>query len=180
MTRVRPRVGVSSCLLGEPVRYDGAQKEEPWLRRVLAQEVELVSICPEVGAGMSVPRPAIQIVDAEGQGLRLQVVGDGADVTAAVAGFAETRLAALAGSLDGYVFKARSPSCGLHDTAHFASAARDARIVRMGAGLWAARVRTHCGPIPLVDESALQDPGSREAFIGRVRAHYEGRKSPKP
>lgn len=176
MSEGRARVGVSSCLLGEMVRYDGREKRIPWIADVLAREVELVSICPEVGAGMPVPRPPVQIVQSEGRGLRLLVVGEGADLTDSVQHFMRRELQGLkARPIDGYVFKARSPSCGLRDTPHFASAAGHARSIRLAAGVWASRLRQELPELPLVDESDLEDEAARERFLEQVREHWRAR-----
>lgn len=59
---MKPRVGVSACLLGQPVRYDGQAKPHAWVRDVLARKAELVPLCPETGAGLPVPRPPVRLV----------------------------------------------------------------------------------------------------------------------
>jgi uncharacterized protein YbbK (DUF523 family) len=174
MSDTLPRVGVSSCLLGELVRYDGKEKRISWITDVLAQKVELISICPEVGAGMPVPRPAIQIVEDSGRSLRLQVVSDGRDVTAPMHSFMAEQIRVLtAQPIDGYIFKARSPSCGLRDTPHFLSTATEP--TRVASGLWAASVREHFPALPLADESDVLDESGQERFLKQVQAHWQAR-----
>ena len=85
----RPRVGVSSCLLGHRVRYDGAEKQIPWISEDLASEVELVPICPEVGAGMSVPRPPIQLVERAFGIREVELVSGHDDVHTAMRSFCD-------------------------------------------------------------------------------------------
>jgi uncharacterized protein YbbK (DUF523 family) len=170
----RPRVGASSCLLGEHVRYDGATKAVPWIRDELPKRVEVVSICPEVGAGMSVPRPPIAVVKSGGQ-TRLHIVGaphSEADVTAQMTGFINVQLQALVKEpLHGFILKARSPSCGVHDTPYLASATQDAEVISTGSGLWAEALRRQFPNLPLVDESHLANEEGQHSFLQEVLAY---------
>lgn len=177
--RNRPLVGVSACLVGEPVRYDGETKRDDWIAEVLAGEVELRPLCPEVGAGMPVPRPPIRCVAASdgSTAMRVVLVDDGRDVTDDLNAFAARTLARLdLAQLDGFVFKARSPSCGLRDTPLFDGHEQGAAIVSEGAGLWAARVRAEAPDLPVADEGDLLGEGGRAAFLARVRARFLARK----
>ena len=107
------RVGVSACLLGEPVRYDGRHKRDAFLTDVLGKHVEWVPVCPELEVGMGVPRESVRLegdVDAP----RMVGVRSRIDHTAAMRRFAAERVRQLAAlDLQGYVFKKGSPSCGL-------------------------------------------------------------------
>src|SRR5438132_8879597 len=112
--RARIRLGISSCLLGERVRYDGAHKRNDYVARTLARHFALVPVCPEVGIGMGVPRPPIELA---GRIEAPRAVGreDAAlDVTAWLSAFGRKQAHRL-DDLSGYVFKSRSPSCGLFD-----------------------------------------------------------------
>ena len=116
----RPRVGISSCLLGEEVRYDGGHKRDAALLASLGSLVEWVPVCPEVEAGMGTPREAIHLVASDhgvpagSARVRLLGVHSGTDWTHTMTTFVTDRVRALAGQeLDGYVCKADSPSCGL-------------------------------------------------------------------
>lgn len=165
---------MSSCLLGERVRYDGAQKRDAWIADVLPTLVELVAICPEVGAGMGVPRPAIRVV-ASGGRTGLYIV-DGEDVTDAFDRFADAEIARLSVlGIDGYLFKARSPSCGVRDTPHFASIDIDAAPVATSAGRWAGRIATELPAIALSDESDMYEVSARDAFLHAVDVHFRMR-----
>src|SRR5262249_52335647 len=109
----RPRVGISACLLGEMVRWDGGHKREPTLIEAMGDAVEWVPVCPEVEAGFGVPRPPMRL-EGRPDAPRMVVIDSGANKTAAMDAFSRARLDALAAlGLDGYVLKARSPSCGL-------------------------------------------------------------------
>jgi uncharacterized protein YbbK (DUF523 family) len=110
---LRPRVGISACLLGEAVRYDGGHKRDAVLIDALGRRVEWVAVCPEVEIGLGTPREPIQLVWS-GDVTRLRAVATGVDLTERMSQYAGMRVAALAKqNLSGYVFKARSPSCGV-------------------------------------------------------------------
>ena len=165
----RPRVGVSSCLLGQRVRYDGVLKGLAWAEGELAHAVVLVPICPEVGAGMSVPRPAIQLVERS-NGLRLELVKGARDVTLAMREYCDEVVSLLEeNALHGFLFKARSPSCGISDTPHLSASGK---IVRRGSGMWAQTIRNQWPLLPLADESNVRDEAGRNEFLGRVHAYW--------
>jgi uncharacterized protein YbbK (DUF523 family) len=155
---VLPRVGVSACLLGRAVRWDGGHK---WSALVegLGRCVEWVAVCPEVELGLGVPRPPIDWVEPEGGGgPRLVILADGRDITEEMARHAARRIDELAagGGLDGYVLKARSPSCGL------------------GRGAFARVLAARMPGIPLIEEGDLEDEGRRAAFLAAVRTRAAG------
>src|SRR4051794_22685545 len=116
------RIGVSSCLLGEEVRYNGGHKRDAFLIDVLGRHVEWVPVCPEVEIGLGTPRPAMRLVrlgrggpdGSENTDVRLITPETGADHTDAMRAWAAARVEALAAAgLDGYVLKKDSPSCGM-------------------------------------------------------------------
>jgi uncharacterized protein YbbK (DUF523 family) len=152
---MKPRVGVSACLLGEEVRWDGGHKRDDWITGTLGRLVQFVPVCPEVEIGLGVPRPPIGI-DGEG---RLRVTSTGEDLTDRMAGFAEARLAALDG-IAGYVLKARSPSCGKEGVPHGDR--------RTGPGAFAAALLRRFPGIPVEDEVRLADPAVRAEFLRRI------------
>ena len=155
----RPRVGISACLLGEPVRYDGRHKRDAWLVDVLGPQVEWVSVCPEVEAGFGTPRETMELVrDANGR-TALMTTATKRDVTDIMQRYAERRVEELArADLDGYVLKADSPSCGLE-----------------GPGLFAAALTARMPDLPIVDERRLEDGHARQRFADGVRAHHRAR-----
>src|SRR5512138_2975528 len=113
MARTRIRIGVSSCLLGRKVRYDGQHKRDDFLTESLAPFVEWVPVCPELELGLGVPREPIRLVGRT-EAPRLVAERSGADHTAAMRAYAEERVARLeAEDLSGYVAKKDSPSCGM-------------------------------------------------------------------
>ena len=164
----RPRIGVSACLLGERVRYDGRDKRDAWLVDVLGPRVEWVPVCPEVEAGLGTPREPMNLGrDATG---RIVLMTDRVrdDLTAMMIGFSGRRVDELAAAdLDGYVLKAGSPSCGLDVPVQ---GDRD-------RGLFAAALTTAIPELPVADERELAEPASRERFVARVFAHHRQRSS---
>jgi len=108
-----PKVGISRCLLGENVRYDGGHKLDLFLRDVLGRHVEFVSVCPEVECGLTVPREAMRLV-GEPENPRLVTIRSGQDITPRMTQWAGARVGQLAGEgLCGFVFKYGSPSSGM-------------------------------------------------------------------
>ncbi|MCP4446167.1 MAG: DUF523 domain-containing protein [Myxococcales bacterium] len=169
--RDRPRVGVSSCLLGHLVRYDGAAKGLPWVQEEIGCAVDLQPICPETGAGMPVPRPPIQVLQHRSGALRVVLVQGEGDVHSPLSAFCESNRSSLEGQeLDGYLFKARSPSCGLHDTPYFSESGD---TIGQGAGLWARTIIERWPDLPLADESQLRDPAARSDFVRQVQAYWK-------
>ncbi len=110
----RIKIGISSCLLGERVRYDGGHKLDPYLRDTLGKLVDWVPVCPEVEYGLPVPREAMHLVGTAA-GVRLMTRVIGIDHTEGMTRWASRRLRELEKeSLCGFIFKSRSPSCGMH------------------------------------------------------------------
>jgi len=162
------RIGVSSCLLGAAVRYDGGHKRSPFVTGALDPFVEWVPFCPEVEAGLGVPRPSMRLVDDSGR-VRLREVASGRDHTAALERATSRRLEALASlELSGAILKKDSPSCGMTRVKLYAG---DATPVRKGVGLFAAGLIERFPSLPIEDEGRLNDPVLRENFIERVFAY---------
>jgi len=156
-------VGVSACLLGEEVRYNGAHKLDDFVCGELAQAVELRAVCPEVDIGLGVPREPIQLARSN-NGTRLVAAESGADLTAAMESYAEAKVRELdAAGICGYVLKARSPSCGLGSVPIDGAGAGD--------GLFAATLRKLGGRLPTTEETGLEGEAGREVFLARVLAY---------
>jgi uncharacterized protein YbbK (DUF523 family) len=175
----RPRVGISRCLLGDEVRYDGGHKLEASLVDLLGSQVEWVEVCPEVEVGMGVPREPIQLVtggagvSAGLQGVRLVGVQSGEDWTDRMQAWSSERVRQLAAmNLSGFVLKARSPSCGPRDVPIHPGSDSPGSSMTSGQGLF-AQVLTQAFPdLPIDDEEKLRNPSVRQAFLYRVFAFH--------
>lgn len=173
----RPRVGISRCLLGDEVRYDGTHRRDEALIGALGRHVEWVPVCPEVEVGMGTPREPIQLVarrdgmPSGGAHVRLIGVSSGRDWTERMHEWARERVQALIPlNLAGYILKARSPSCGIHSVP-----VRDGDDAREGRGLFAQALIDALPDLPVEDEEGLADPRAREAFLQRVLSHHARR-----
>jgi uncharacterized protein YbbK (DUF523 family) len=168
----RIRIGVSACLLGDQVRYDGGHKRDDFLTSVLGPLVEWVKVCPEVEIGMGIPREPIHLVQEDGR-VRLRAIGSGIDHTDAMTAFADAKAAALAAeNLSGYILKADSPSCGISQVKVLQSGGVSTRT---GVGLFARALRARFPELPIEDEQRLSDPAIRDAFLERVFAYAQRR-----
>ena len=159
---------MSECLTGAPVRYDGGHRVSAWPRAALGGLYEFRPICPEVGIGLGVPRPAIRLVGTPAAPRAVGVEDASIDVSDRLRAYAGTRLPDL-DDVDGYVFKARSPSCGLQGVAlhvdpHGPAAAE-------GTGLFAAEIAGARPALPLEDGENLFEPGALESFVTRTFVH---------
>jgi uncharacterized protein YbgA (DUF1722 family)/uncharacterized protein YbbK (DUF523 family) len=174
------RVGVSACLLGELVRWDGGHKRDPFLTGLLGAHVEWVAVCPEVEIGMGVPRPPVRLVRAA-DGVELRDPKSGTDFTAAIQRYSARRIAEFAKlDLSGYVLKKDSPSCGMERVRVWSPIAGRAPE-RNGRGLFAAALLDALPLLPVEEEGRLHDPRLRENFVERLfafrrlRALFAGR-----
>jgi len=166
MTKARPlRIGISRCLLGDQVRYDGGHKRDPYLADVLSQHVEWVPVCPEVEVGLGTPREPIRLWGFA-ESPRLVTIITRVDHTSAMIRFSERRVSELeALDLSGYVFKEGSPSCGVNGVRVYP---RHGRSTRTGIGLFARVFMKHFPLMPVQEEGRLHDPATREHFFERV------------
>lgn len=163
------RIGISSCLLGAAVRFDGGHKRDSFLTGTLGRFVEWVPVCPEVESGFGTPRPAMRLVRAKGN-VRLLTVKTGVDLTAPMVQYAERRVAELSSEqLSGYVLKKDSPSCGLERVKIYDPNGVPART---GQGLFASRLAERFPDMPMEEEGRLSDPRLRDNFVERVFAYW--------
>ncbi len=173
------RIGISSCLLGDEVRFDGGHKRDPFLTGTLAPYVEWVRVCPEVEVGMGVPREPVRLVNAGGD-TRMIATRTSIDHTDSMRAYAARRTRELESeSLRGYVLKTDSPSCGMERVKVYDG--QGGSPLRTGVGLYAAALKARFPALPIEEEGRLQDPVLRENFIERVfaydrlRALFDGR-----
>lgn len=162
------RIGISACLLGEEVRFDGGHKRDAFLTGVLAPHVEWVPACPEVEVGMGTPRETLRLVRREG-GTRMVTTRTAVDWTDAMRGWSTGRVEQIAGAdLDGYVLKKDSPSCGMARVKVYGA---DGPGARDGRGVFAEVLLRRLPLLPIEEEGRLCDPRLRENFIERVFAY---------
>jgi uncharacterized protein YbgA (DUF1722 family)/uncharacterized protein YbbK (DUF523 family) len=159
------KLGVSSCLLGENVRYDGGHKLDHFIRDTLGQYVAYVPVCPETECGLPIPREAMHL-SGDPSAPRLVTVKTGRDFTEQMRKWGRNRLAELEKEdLCGYIFKSKSPSSGLERIKVYQE---DGRVSHQGVGLWARLFLDRFPLLPVEDEGRLHDPLLREMFIERI------------
>ncbi len=162
-----PRVGVSSCLLGQEVRWNGGHKRDHLVTDGLGRHLELIPVCPEVELGLGAPREPVSLYE-KGGSVRMLGNRTGIDLTGRMKAFARRRADELAAKeLSGYVFKKDSPSCGLKGVRLHT----DRGITKDGRGLFAAALIERFPHLPVIEETQLHDERSRESFIERVFAY---------
>ena len=167
----RIRIGISSCLLGDKVRYDGNHKLDIYVTQTLGRYFDYVPVCPEVAIGLGVPRPPIRLVGAPEQP-RARGVGDpGLDVTEKLAAFG-ARMGRELADISGYIFKSKSPSCGIERVRVYRAGQP---AVKRGRGVYAAAFMRVQALLPVEEEGRLTDPGLRENFVERVFAYRRWR-----
>lgn len=172
----RARIGVSACLLGEEVRYNGGHKRDSFLTDVFGRYADWVPVCPEVEIGLGTPRPSMRLVRI-GTDVRLVTPETGADHTDAMRAWAEQRAEELAAAdLDGYVLKKDSPSCGMERVKLYPGGAEGGGApTKEARGLFAEALLQRLPHLPVEEEGRLNDPPLRESFITRVFVHARWR-----
>jgi uncharacterized protein YbgA (DUF1722 family)/uncharacterized protein YbbK (DUF523 family) len=156
------RLGISACLLGEKVRYDGGHKHDCYLTDTLGRYVEYIPVCPEVEAGFGVPREAMHL-EGDPNAPRLVTRRTKWDVTEPMLAWAKKRVLELeAQDLCGFIFKSRSPSSGMERIPVYNEKGMP---VKKGVGLFARIFMDHFPLLPVEDEGRLHDPKLRENFI---------------
>ncbi len=162
------KLGISRCLLGESVRYDGGHKLDVYLRDTLGKHVRWVPVCPEVECGLGVPREPIHLVGTAKR-RRLVTVESHVDLTARMKAWVAAVLPGLEKEeLSGFVFKARSPSCAMRDATFYDESGCESSTA---AGFFATEFIRRFPLVPVEDEDRLSDKALREDFVERVFAY---------
>ncbi len=164
--RIKPRVGISRCLLGEKVRYDGGHKLDRFLRDVLGKYVEWVPVCPEVEMGLSVPREPMKLFRVN-HGIKLLTQKTRVNYTNLAWNWSDKKIKEIEKlNLSGYVFKSKSPSCGWRSVKVYDL---NGNIVSYsGKGIFASRIMESFPLIPVEDEGRLNDQNLKDSFITRI------------
>ena len=162
------RIGISSCLLGQKVRFDGGHKRDAFLVDTFGTFVEWVPVCPEVELGLGTPREALRLV-RKGDEIRMVNTRSGRDISTEMRQWAQARVDALAGErLCGYVLKKDSPSCGMERVKIYAEAGM---AEKNGRGFFADALMARFPRLPVEEEGRLSDPRLRDNFVERVFAY---------
>jgi uncharacterized protein YbgA (DUF1722 family)/uncharacterized protein YbbK (DUF523 family) len=160
------RLGISSCLLGEKVRYDGGHKLDRFITDTLGKYVEFVPVCPEVECGLEIPREAMHLV-ASPEGPRLVTIRSQVDYTDRMLTWARKRVVELEQKdLCGFIFKGDSPSSGMERVKIYSG--KGGGAAKTGVGLFAREFMQHFPLLPVEEEGRLHDPGLRENFLERL------------
>jgi uncharacterized protein YbgA (DUF1722 family)/uncharacterized protein YbbK (DUF523 family) len=167
----RIRIGVSRCLLGERVRYDGDHRRNAFITDTFGAVFEYVAVCPEVEVGMGIPRPPIHLVGKPNSPKALGFDDSSLDVTAVLTAYGR-RMALEMDDISGYIFKSGSPSCGPGRVKVFGAAGASSAN---GVGLYAREIMTRQPLLPVVEDSLLVDPAAQDNFIERVFAYRRWR-----
>jgi len=164
----RIRLGISSCLLGESVRYDGGHKRDRYVMDVLGAVFRFVPVCPEMAIGMGAPRPPIRLQGAAEDPRAVGIANPDQDYTVRLRSFGRAKSKELTG-ISGYVFKSRSPSCGMERVKVYRPGHPPAAT---GVGLYADEIMRALPNLPVEEEGRLNDPDLRQGFITRVFVYY--------
>jgi uncharacterized protein YbgA (DUF1722 family)/uncharacterized protein YbbK (DUF523 family) len=159
------RLGISSCLLGQKVRYDGGHKLDRFLTDTLGRYVEYVPVCPEVECGLPIPREAMHL-EGDPENPRLVTIKTGKDLTEQMTQWARRRVAELEKEdLSGFIFKSKSPSSGMERVKVYD---KNGMPSKDGVGMFARAFMEHFPLLPVEEEGRLNDPLLRENFIERL------------
>ena len=166
---IKPLVGVSQCLLGDAVRYDGQSKANQVVLKHLSQIFELIPICPEVEAGLGIPRPPVQLTESI-ENPELTGRDDPLlNITDVMKNYCDTKSIEL-DYLSGFIFKSRSPSCGLNSTPVYVEGHC---VTETGRGIFAMHF-CHIHPdLPIIEETTLKSTNMTDNFIQAVLTHQQ-------
>jgi uncharacterized protein YbgA (DUF1722 family)/uncharacterized protein YbbK (DUF523 family) len=164
----RPRIGISSCLLGQKVRFDGGHKRDTFLVETFGQFVDWVPVCPEVEVGLGTPRDTLRLV-RRADAVRMVNNRTGEDISGPMRAWAAKRVEWLAQQdLSGYILKKDSPSCGMERVKVYDANGMSAKA---GRGLFADALISRLPDLPVEEEGRLTDPRLRDNFVERVFAY---------
>jgi len=175
------RIGISKCLLGEEVRFDGGHKRDPYVMEILGRFFTWIPVCPEVEIGLGTPRESIQLVETE-EGIRLRGTRSKNDVTERMQDYAGKKVRELGhAALHGFIFKKDSPSCGMQRVRIYNE---EGNVKGKGTGMFADVMIRQNPLLPAEEEGRLNDLAIRENFVERVFSYYRWteflKDSPKP
>lgn len=156
-------LGISSCLLGEKVRFDGGHKRDAFICQFLSPHVKFITICPEIGAGLPTPRPAMRLIGSPNSPQLIEIKHPEIEHTKALKAYSNSMMKHI-NELSGYILKNKSPSCGLKSVKVY----QESGAPKPGKGLFAEILETKYPNLPIEEEGRLNDPKLRENFIERI------------
>ena len=159
--KVGLKVGVSQCLLGDAVRYDGQSKPCALVIEQLSKQFELIPICPEVEAGLAIPRPPVQLTGSIKAPRLIGRDNPDIDITDLMRDYCEKKIPSL-NELNGFILKSRSPSCGLHSTPVFIN---DQCVTETSSGVFARALQAAYPTMPVIEETQLESPAALKNFV---------------
>ena len=160
-------IGISSCVLGQEVRYNGGHKRSAFCVEQMSEYVQFVPVCPEVAIGLGVPRPTIRL-ERHGEDV-IASTSEGENVTERLKGFGRD-MAGKLGFISGYVFCAKSPSCGMERVKVYKS---PGGASKEGGLLFAEELMKAMPLLPAEEDGRLNDPALRENFVARIYAYHD-------
>jgi len=163
------KIAVSSCLLGEAVRYDGTDNHIEYITQQLATEYNLIALCPEMAIGMGVPRPPIQLVDDDNSIQVLGVDNPENNMTKQLVEYGKKVIETYT-EICGYIFKKNSPSCGTKNVKVLNS---QGEYERRGQGIYASVIMEGLSMLPVIDEEEFLNKKLRDTFLFNVRAYSD-------
>lgn len=167
----RIKIGISACLIGEQVRFDGGHKRDGYITGTLGLYFDFVPLCPEMGAGLGVPRQTLHLVRKEGTLRAVNTKDASIDHTDALVRYTDIAVPQLQG-IHGYILKKNSPSCGMERVKVYSLENRNVPPDRDGIGIFAQGLREQFPLLPIEEEGRLCDPVLRENFIQRVFIYH--------
>ncbi|RMX03397.1 DUF1722 domain-containing protein [Legionella jordanis] len=162
-------IGISSCLLGEKVRFDGGHKRDDYICSLLANYVKFLPICPEVAIGMGIPRPPVRLVGNPQNPRMIEINHPEKDYTSKMLEFAKESMVQLQ-YVSAYILKSKSPSCGWKRVKVYQS---EGKQPQLSQGLYAKILEKTYPNLPIEEEGRLMDPRLRENFIERLFIYKE-------
>tara|TARA_R110001592_G_scaffold314257_2_gene589837 strand:+ start:329 stop:1306 length:978 start_codon:yes stop_codon:yes gene_type:complete len=168
------KVGISACLLGQPVRFNGGHKRSRFCTDVLSRYVEFLSVCPEMAIGLGIPRQPIRLVSDRASDTRVRALGTvnpEMDVTEPLARYAQQQAAEMA-DLCGFILMQKSPSCGLFGVKRYLA---NGHPEGTASGVFAREFQRLHPLLPMEEAGRLNDDALRENFMVRVFAYHEWR-----
>ena len=175
------KIGVSACLVGQEVRYNGSHKRSRYIDDILSQHFELMPLCPEVGIGMSIPRPPIHLITTDTEpgiynNIEAVLVKDhSVSFTKELKEYAKNQAEKLIDA-SGYIFMHKSPSCGYQPVKLYH---KNGMPLDKTQGIYAAEIERLLPLMPKEDAGRINDPQIRENFLSRVMAYSDWQKNVK-